>query len=462
MATHCRPKWAIYWSAGAAAVLSALSAQAAVLGHSRVTSLPHQPLSISVLIKDVSPDEQASLTARIAPNAAWQEAGLSAPVDLSTFRVKTVTASQPNTVQLLLESSQSTAATVIDVLVDIQSNISTQRHQVSVLQAPQPTPVALAQARRSASSTASSSTVVTPAAAASDKPSTAPSTYSVRSGQSLSRIARHYRSNDYSEHQFMAAVLEANPRAFIHGNLNLLRAGATLTIPDAQQIASVSSQKASQLYQTHLQWFDDYRQRLAQGAPIEPMTAPAQSAPLVSEGTAPQSQADRLQLATDDAKSIQADQKAAIAQELAYNAERLAYLENPTTSDQPLKEPSAAATAAAATDSSQAVATEASNAALATETSAAETGSVQASPVDTQTTAAQAASGWFSSMWFAAGALLVLFALAIAWFLRRSNTSRLDVVDELSPSAVRMREKLDKNTENDVPHSDEVEFREIK
>nr|WP_149026075.1 hypothetical protein [Paenalcaligenes hominis] len=65
-------------------------------------------------------------------------------------------------------------------------------------------------------------------------------------------------------------------------------------------------------------------------------------------------------------------------------------------------------------------------------------------------------------MWLGATALLVLFALAIAWFLRRTNTSRLDIIEELSPSAVRMREKLDKNTENDLPQSDDVEFREIK
>ncbi|MEZ2721045.1 FimV family protein [Paenalcaligenes hominis] len=474
MPTHCRPTWAIYWSAGAAAVLCALSTQAAVLGHSRVISLPHQPLRLSVLIKDVSPAEQASLTARIAPSAAWHEAGLSAPVDLSTFRVKTVTASQPNTVQLFLESSQSTTATVIDVLVDIQSDVSTQRHQVSVLQAPQPTPVALAQAR-AASVTPSPSTAVTTTASVSEASNTTASTestYSVRSGQSLSRIARHYRSNAYSEQQFMVAVLEANPRAFIHGNLNLLRAGATLNIPDAQQIAAVSPQKANQLYQTHLQWFDDYRQRLAQGLPVEPMMTAGQSAPVVSEVSAPESQTDRLQLATDDAKTIQADQKAATAQELAYNAERLALLESATDSEPSVKkEPTPTTTA---TDTSQVASTEVDTSAStlpadtsaadpsAADTSAAQTGSAQASPVDGETTAAQAASGWLSSMWVAAIALLVLVALAIAWFLRRSNTSRLDVVDELSPSTVRMREKLDKNTESDVPHPDDVEFREIK
>ncbi|AQS50683.1 hypothetical protein PAEH1_02410 [Paenalcaligenes hominis] len=376
MTTHCRPARAILWSAGAAAVLGALSTQAAVLGHSRVTSLPQQPLRISVLIKDLSPAEQASLTARIAPSAAWQEAGLSAPVDLATFRLKTLPATQANTVQLLLESSQSTEATVIDVLVDIQTDSSTQRHQVSVLQAPQPTPVALAQTRAIAS--APQSTAAAPASTAVAAKATAPvaPTYRVRSGQSLSRIARHYRSDEYSQHQFMAAVLEANPHAFIHGNLHLIRAGATLTIPDAQQIAAVSTQQASQLYQTHLQWFDDYRQRLAQGLPIEPMSASTASAPVDPQLSADQSHTDRLQLATDDPSTVEADQKTAVAQELAYSAERLAQLEGTAGSTD---------AAQAQTDQNQTTDANADKAsATATSPSTAnpnQAGSVQASPL---------------------------------------------------------------------------------
>lgn len=459
MTTHCRPTRAILWSAGAAAVLGALSTQAAVLGHSRVTSLPHQPLRISVLIKDISPAEQASLTARIAPSAAWQEAGLSVPVDLATFRLKTIPATQANTVQLLLESSQSTEATVIDVLVDIQTDSSTQRHQVSVLQAPQPTPVALAQTRAIAS--APQSTAAVPASAAVLAKATAPvaPTYQVRSGQSLSRIARHYRSDEYSQHQFMAAVLEANPHAFIHGNLHLIRAGATLTIPDAQQIAAVSTQQASQLYQTHLQWFDDYRQRLAQGLPIEPMSASTTSAPVDSQLSAEQSLTDRLQLATDDPSTVEADQKTAVAQELAYSAERLAHLEGTAGSnDAGQAQTDQNQTADANADKVSAVVT----ATPASTVSANQVGSAQASPVAGDSGTAQASSSWLSTMWLAALSLLVLFALAIAWFLRRTNTSRLDIIEELSPSAVRMREKLDKNTENDLPQSDDVEFREIK
>ena len=59
-------------------------------------------------------------------------------------------------------------------------------------------------------------------------------------------------------------------------------------------------------------------------------------------------------------------------------------------------------------------------------------------------------------------ALLILVVLSITWFLRRSNTSRLDVLDELTPSAARMRDKLEKNNDNFAPQTDEVEFREIK
>ena len=57
----------------------------------------------------------------------------------------------------------------------------------------------------------------------------------VNSGDTLSTIAEDYAGNGVSLNQAMVALFEANPHAF-DGNINRLRAGAELHIPDTREI----------------------------------------------------------------------------------------------------------------------------------------------------------------------------------------------------------------------------------
>lgn len=473
MKNHCRPLRAyLIWGASAAAVVSALGAQAAVLGHSRVISAPNEPLRIAVQLKDLSPEEIDSLTATIAPTSAWHEAGLQAPVDLSSFRLITAAAAQPNAVQLILESSQVANQPVIDVLVDIETQVSKQRHQVSVLQAPLPAPVVLTQIADVGSQSPLAPTTASPTTTA--RSVTKASIHRVQSGQTLSHIARRYRSDRYSDQQFMAALLELNPQAFIHGNLHLVRAGASLTIPNAEAVAAISPEQAQQIYQTHLRWFNDYKQGLAQGQPLQPLVTlssattqtgsvplPSNSTPVASSTSTaePAASTDRLELAAEETQSEQSDQQMALAQDLAYSAQRLAEIEAPTLNE----------TVLSSTDSStQNTQNQNSSEASARAQSTVMPESMVATPNTEVGEGESGAKGtsesqsWVQTYLGWALALLILVVLSITWFLRRSNTSRLDVLDELTPSAARMRDKLEKNNDNFAPQTDEVEFREIK
>ena len=67
-----------------------------------------------------------------------------------------------------------------------------------------------------------------------DRPSKSP-LRQVNSGETLSEIAEDYAGNGASLNQVMVALFEANPQAF-DGNINRLRAGAVLHIPDAQDM----------------------------------------------------------------------------------------------------------------------------------------------------------------------------------------------------------------------------------
>ena len=65
----------------------------------------------------------------------------------------------------------------------------------------------------------------------------------VNSGDTLSSIAENYSGNGLSLNQVMVALFEANPEAF-DGNINRLRAGAVLRIPDNREMRGYAPETA--------------------------------------------------------------------------------------------------------------------------------------------------------------------------------------------------------------------------
>lgn len=456
MAMHCRRLTGFGLLAlSAAAVFGALNSQATTLGHSRVTSSPDQPLRIVVQLKDVQSAEQASLTAQIAPLSAWQDAGLTPPVQLSTLKTDLIAGFRPNTLQLVVQSNQVAQAPVVDVLVEIKSDSATQRHQVSVLQATTSSTVVLAPSTstHNAVSATAAKPIIIPSAPALD------STVVVQKNQTLSAIARQLRSDEYTDQQMMMALLQANPNAFIHKNINLLKAGVQLHIPDTATVTALSPQQANQLYQQHVQWYDEYRQRLAKGlAPVAMGTDTPKASGSTDDQSSPSLEAvtDRLQLASATEATQKADQATAIAQELDYTAQRLAQLESSDGGGGTANLTSGSEQSTTQSDS-QSLIQAASTAAAAT----------VASPNDSTTTTSNQVSSdntWFGqNKWTWLIGLLALVALLVAWFLRRGHNSGEAYAEAVPSSSDRMREKLQKNTVDlDSPATDEVEFREIK
>src|SRR5690606_30206501 len=94
-------------------------------------------------------------------------------------------------------------------------------------------------------------------------------------------------------YQMMMALQRSNPQAFIQDNVNLVKAGATLTMPDMDVLTALSDREARRLFLQHAQAFALYRQRggpadmsaastvlaAAQGEVPEPVAA-GQAAPL--------------------------------------------------------------------------------------------------------------------------------------------------------------------------------------
>ena len=66
----------------------------------------------------------------------------------------------------------------------------------------------------------------------------------VQANESLYRIALKYRQPGVTISQLMISIFEANPGAFDQGNINRLKLGSTLQIPDIETISSLNRKQA--------------------------------------------------------------------------------------------------------------------------------------------------------------------------------------------------------------------------
>ena len=131
--------------------------------------------------------------------------------------------------------------------------------------------------------------------------------YKVVPGDTLSKIAVANMPEGVTLNQMLAALYRANQDAFVERNMNRLRSGRILNIPDRDSAAGISRQDANNVVVAHIQDWNAYRGQLAAAAgqaPARPETAGQSSGGQISARVtdAPQAGAtpDRLQLAQAD------------------------------------------------------------------------------------------------------------------------------------------------------------------
>lgn len=132
--------------------------------------------------------------------------------------------------------------------------------------APAPSP-APAPAPMAAPTPAKKPAVATPPAPARQPaaaPAAAAASVTVKPGDTAGRIANAHKPPSASLDQMLVAMLRANPQAFINGNINLVRSGAVIELPDEAQATAIAPNEAKQLLSTQSRDFNDFRRRLAQ------------------------------------------------------------------------------------------------------------------------------------------------------------------------------------------------------
>ena len=93
----------------------------------------------------------------------------------------------------------------------------------------------------------------------------------IERGETLGKIARSVTPEGVTLEQMLVALYRTNPDAFIRKNLNLVRTGKILRVPDRDEIAAIAQTEAVSEYRTHVADWNAYRQKLADAAGVVPV-----------------------------------------------------------------------------------------------------------------------------------------------------------------------------------------------
>ena len=268
-----------------------LSAWALGLGEITLRSALNQPFQAEIPITADSAEELSRLEVALAPRETFQRFGLDRPAFLGDIRfsvepagagdgVIRVTSSRPITepfVTLLVEARWPAGRLLREytVLLDPPAFISEER------QAPAALPAAPAAApaeaiRRPEPATTPAPSAVAPSPAARPAPVVTGGGYEVQRSDTLWQLALDLRPDpSLSVNQMMVALFRANPEAFA-GNINRLRAGAILRVPDASELRGLAAAEATaEVARQNSAWRGDQGERLQLLPPGEPSPAPA-------------------------------------------------------------------------------------------------------------------------------------------------------------------------------------------
>jgi FimV-like protein len=152
----------------------------------------------------------------------------------------------------------------------------------------------------------------------------------VRAGDTASQLVFRKLPAGVSLNQMLLAMLRANPEAFIEGNVNLLREGAQVHLPNAQTAAEISPEDARQTVIAHHADFVAYAQRLAQSPLKATDTASREMTGKVTTEAPPtvtvHTEQDKLTLSKGEVTANSADARLALEREIQDKTDQLAAL----------------------------------------------------------------------------------------------------------------------------------------
>src|SRR5436190_9422424 len=247
------------------------------LGRLTVQSSLGQPLSAQIEITSVAREELDSVSARIADPTLYRQNNLTYQGVLS--RARLAIERLPNGEAVLrVTTAASVAEPYLDLLVEVNwASGRVVRAYTFLLDPPgAAAPIAAVEPvtppRAGAAASAAQRTAAAPEAAPSPRAAGesrggAGGAYTVRRGDTLSKIANENRPSSATLEQMLVALYANNKDAF-DGNMNRLRAGSILNIPSADAVASVAAPEATKTVRVQAADWRGYQDRVASSAPV--------------------------------------------------------------------------------------------------------------------------------------------------------------------------------------------------
>lgn len=266
--------------------LAPAAGDAAGLGRLTILSAIGQPLVGEIDLVSVRKEEIATLAARIASPDAYRNANINFSPALVGAR--TTVEKRPNgQLYLRVTSTRPVEEPFVDLLVELTWNTGRIVREYTALidppgfgPTPAATPVAVPETRPAPAAPIAppAARQAAPAAAAPSGGAPSAQTYGpVQSGDTLRKIAAGVKPQGVSLDQMLVAIFRSNPDAFINNNMNLLRTGRILKIPEGAELAAVTPAEADKEIRLQATDWNAYRQRAA-GAASEIPTGEARAA----------------------------------------------------------------------------------------------------------------------------------------------------------------------------------------
>ena len=300
----------------AASALSSGMAQALQLGEMTLKSKLNQPLSVEIELLDVGGLTASEITPSLASSQAFVDAGVDRQAFLNDLTFTPVINPSGRSV-VRVTSSKPLPDSYVRFLLQVQWPNGRLMRDYSVLLDPakfeQPAPAAAAPAPR-LSAPASTAPASSKAAQ-----------HTTTSHDTLWEIAEKHR-NGASVQQTMLAIQALNPDAFLDGNINRLKTGQVLRLPDRVQATSLPQPEAiAEVTAQNTAWRQGRRAAANQAAGQQQLDATKRA----QAGNAPSSTnaKDNLSLVSAEAAKKGAKGKAgdgsALSDKLAMTQEQL-------------------------------------------------------------------------------------------------------------------------------------------
>lgn len=270
------------------------------LGNIELRSGLNQPFNASIELLSVTAEEISSLRVGLADSQAFRRAGIDRPFVLSELRF-TVEETDSGPDYIRITSREPIREPFLNFLVEASWSRGRLFREYTVLldpplydpgagrsRTPAPATVFPAEPAFEPEPDTTAGVVTEPAVSSQTRITAAPGSADeygpVQTGDTLWSLAARFRpDSSVSIQQMMLALQRANPEAFINNNINGLKRGQILRMPERNEINALTERAALAEVRSQYSMWDSIRGNIAAATPARPVSSVAAEVPATDE-----------------------------------------------------------------------------------------------------------------------------------------------------------------------------------